>query len=221
MYLTFQDVPVQEQKGNLYPATLPHLRTAALMQALEAPRVHQPAAWHETLSPQPLARHTPLSKSFKQGRCFWLSWVMLPKQFFHLGPYLSSHLNARPLSLTHMKWMWSWSFLQWVGGSGWKDNRSLINGFWHSPPQPVCKAKHLDRKLKRAREKKIINWLPATGKTNHIPQELTGNSPHSFNELCLCDGSAIILRQEADQSKGWLWKKKSYFHIHTTKIWRA
>lgn len=34
------------------------------------------------------------------------------------------------------------------------------------------------QEVKEGKRKK--NWLQATGKTNHIPQELTGNSLHSF-----------------------------------------
>lgn len=42
-----QDAPAQGQNGNLFPPTLPLLRTAAPMPVLEAPRAHQPAAWHD------------------------------------------------------------------------------------------------------------------------------------------------------------------------------
>lgn len=42
-----QDVPAQERNDNRFPPTLPLLRTAAPTLALEAPRAHRPAAWHD------------------------------------------------------------------------------------------------------------------------------------------------------------------------------
>lgn len=44
-----QDVRAQEQNDNLFPPTLPPLRTAAPTRALEAPRAHRLAAWHEII----------------------------------------------------------------------------------------------------------------------------------------------------------------------------
>lgn len=47
----------------------------------------------------------------------------------------------------------------------------------------VCKFKFLRQDVGGQKKKK--NWLPATGKTKHIPQELTGNSLHSFQWIVL------------------------------------
>lgn len=56
----------------------------------------------------------------------------------------------------------------------------LGEGTGGSPLWPHGEVTH--RKLKRAVEK---NWLPETGKTNHIPQELPGNSLHSSRWIVL------------------------------------
>lgn len=58
------------------------------------------------------------------------------------------------MSLTHKPGMdVVWEFV--MMGGGVTDNRSLINVFWRSPLLPLCEVKLLDRKLKRAKEKKI------------------------------------------------------------------
>lgn len=71
-------------------------------------------------------------------------------------------------------------------GEGWvMGNQSLISGFWCSPLLPLCKVKLLDRKLKRAKEKKKEIGSQQQEKQTISPQELTGNSLHSFQWIVL------------------------------------
>lgn len=74
-----------------------------------------------------------------------------------------------------------------VDGEGWvMVNQSLIVGFWCSPLLPLCKVELLDRKLKRAKKKKIKKiGLQQQEKQTISPQELTGNSLHSFQWIVL------------------------------------
>ncbi|KAF3701980.1 Transforming growth factor beta receptor type 3 [Channa argus] len=48
-YENSEDVPAQEESDNQFLPSLPPLRTAAPMLALEAPKAHQPAAWHKIM----------------------------------------------------------------------------------------------------------------------------------------------------------------------------
>lgn len=70
LFLPFvQDVPAQEQNDNQFLPTLPPLRTAVPMLALEAPKARRPAAWHEIMVTSTTSRTTISRQSHLYGFC--------------------------------------------------------------------------------------------------------------------------------------------------------
>lgn len=81
--LFLQGVLAQEWNDNLFPPTLPPLRTAALMLALEAPRAHPPAAWRDYIWVTSTTSRPPSSVKVSYVGFVLLSyWLMLERLFF-------------------------------------------------------------------------------------------------------------------------------------------
>ncbi|KAA8584525.1 hypothetical protein FQN60_008310 [Etheostoma spectabile] len=71
----FLDAPAQEQNDNLFLPSLPPLRIAAPTQALEAPKAHRPAAWHEIMVISTTCRATVSLQSHLYGFCAFTFFI--------------------------------------------------------------------------------------------------------------------------------------------------
>lgn len=206
-----QGVLAQERNANLFPPTLPPLRTAALTLASAAPRAHPPAAWHDYIWETSSSRPPSSVKVSYVG--FVSYWLMLEKHY------------CCPLCV-----LFKFSFKKHKPGLPWEPKMEvmweLVTKEWGEAPglggaHLWGRVKLLDRKLKRAVKKKASRnrknkpYPPKSHQEIHrIP----------LGELCLCDGSTIIARQKTNQSKEWLWKtdeKRLCVHIYATKMQSA
>lgn len=82
---SLQGVLAQEWNDNLFPPTLPPLRTAAPTRALAAPRAHPPAAWHDHIWVTSTTSRPPSSVKVSYVGFVLLSyWLMLGRHFFSI-----------------------------------------------------------------------------------------------------------------------------------------
>lgn len=167
-----QGVLAQERNANLFPPTLPPLRTAALTLASAAPRAHPPAAWHDYIWVTSSSRPPSSVKVSYVG--FVSYWLMLEKHY------------CCPLCV-----LFKFSFKKHKPGLPWEPKMEvmweLVTKEWGEAPglggaHLWGRVKLLDRKLKRAVKKK---GFQKQEKQTISPQEPPGNSPHSTRWIVL------------------------------------